>query len=524
MFASSPQPCRWIRVGPLDRVANWCCATPRICHPAACTYNRLHLPSSLLLFASTLLHPGIRCGLTHHNGLRGPPPQTGSQERESVQVSNLGRFEQGGKLTSSRAAWKQAAKHIQSQIPASFRPTQAELQPILARNVTRHPIHRVAFLKQSKGRWYSTHNIISSTVRRFTVSAARSGVKYDKTLFPKSRIGTAVNTQSGRAPFASTLRPNLTGGTLNRTAGGYAWGSGRAGGARYFSHGPAAPAQVIHNVSQAVRAFAVSGNKAHFDGVSPHTGEKRYKAVSALQDEVNRTIARVPKASPGSFISFNINPTVTALSPLKAVQGFGSFTQEKESLNQEGLLDMLSVDFSRAVKELAAVLNDLQRLSVLGDLPLSYHASTLKVHFPGSDAETVESICNEFGLQRGVIHQDEDFDSFVGTDIALLFPFAPSRTPSECSFFDKPAAARQEPIDWRNMVGSVASSDRSSVQSENGLDFEDLVENPWELSPSGYESLHASEAEESMDLHTPLEYQGIEGIYRFMEQCESRAS
>jgi hypothetical protein len=423
-----------------------------------------------------------------------------------------------------RAAWRQAAKLVQNQLPASIRPTQAELQPILARNVPKHPIHRVAFLKQSKGRWYSTHSAISATVRRFTTAASRSsGVKYDRSSFPKSRIGSAVNSQTGRAPFASTLRPNLTGGTLGRTAGGYAYGSGRAGGARYFSHGPAAPSQVINNVSQAIRAFMISGEKAQFAGINPHTGEKRYKTVTALQDQVNRTVHRLPKATPGSSIAFDINPTVTALTPLRAIKGFASFVHEKETLNQDGLLDILSVDFSRAVKELAAVLKDLQRLSGLGDLPISYETSILKVHFPGCDAQTVEMICDELGVQRGVVHQDEDFDAFVGTEIALLFPFAPTRTPSECSFYEKPVTGRQQPIDWRNMISpSITDPDGYSTHSEDGLDFEDLGENPWLSSPSGYESLHGSDMEESMDLHTPLEYQGIEGIYRFMEQCESR--
>jgi hypothetical protein len=276
-------------------------------------------------------------------------------------------------------------------------------------------------------------------------------------------------------------------------------------------------------VSQAVRAFVLSGQKAQFDGVSPQTGEKRYKTVTALQDQVNRTLTRVPKATPGSIVSFNINPTVTALSPLKGVKGFTCFAEEKESLNQQGLLDVLSVDFSRAVKELAAVLKDLQRLAGLGDLPITYEASTLKVHFPGCDAETVESICNELGVQRGVIYQDEDFDAFIGTEIALLFPFAPSRTPSECSFYEKSVSGRQQPIDWRNMmVPSVTGEDLYSTQSEDGQDFEDLGENPWISSPSGYESLHASDMEEISDMHTPLEFQGIEGIYRFMEQCESK--
>ncbi|KAF2855981.1 hypothetical protein T440DRAFT_384043 [Plenodomus tracheiphilus IPT5] len=428
-----------------------------------------------------------------------------------------------------KAAWRHAARLIQNRLPDAIRPTQAQLQPILARNVRKHALHHVALLKQSKGRWYTTHSAITSTIRRFTSSAARSGVKFEKSAFPKSRIGTIVTTQAGRAPFASTLRPNLTGGTLGRTAGGYGWGSGRAGGARYFSHGPAAPAQVIQNVSQAVRAFLVGGQKAQFDGVNPHNGEKLFKTVTTMQDSVNRTLNRVPKATPGSYISFGINPTVTALTPLKAVKGFGSFAQKKGSLNSDGLLDVLSVDFSRAIKELAAVLRDLQRLSTLGDLPISYEHSTLKVYFPGCDAQSVETICNEFEIQRGVVHQDEDFDAFVGTDIALLFPFAPSRTPSEFEFYEQPVAGRQhvQPIiDWKHMLSpsSVGSEDYSthSEQSYDELDDLAMETNPWlSSSPSGYDSLHSSEADD-MDMHTPLEYTGVEGMYRFMSQCESR--
>lgn len=427
-----------------------------------------------------------------------------------------------------RAAWRHAAKLIQNQLPEAARPTYAQLQPVLARNAPRHALHRIALLKQSKGRWYTTHSTITSTVRKFTSEAARSGVKFDKASFPKSRIGSIVTAQAGRAPFASTLRPNLTGGTLGRTAGGYGWGSGRNGGARYFSHGPASPAQVINNVSQAVRAFLVGGQKAQFDGVDPHNGEKRFKAVSALHDQVSRSLDRVPKATPGSFISFNINPTVTALTPLKAVKGFPSSTHEAQSLKSEGLLDVLSIDFSRAVKELAAVLADLQSLSQLGDLPMSYDHSTLKVHFPGCDAEIVETICNDFGIRRGVVHEDEDFDAFVGTDIALLFPFAPSQTSSECEFYDKPVAGRQyvQPaIDWEHMLSpSSGDSESYSVDSEQSYDgLVDFTENPGlpgsSSSPSGYDSLHTSEADE-MDAHTPLEYQGIEGMYRFMAQCE----
>jgi hypothetical protein len=275
----------------------------------------------------------------------------------------------------------------------------------------------------------------------------------------------------------------------------------------------------------------ISGKKAHYDGVNPRSGAKRYKSVSALEDQITRTMNKVPKATPGTTINFNINPTVTALTTLKPMKAYPAFTHGRDTLNQDGLLDMLSVDFSRAVKELAAVLGDLQRLSSLGDLPITYDDSTLKVHFPGCDGDSVEILCNELGIQRGVVNQDEDFDSFVGTEIALLFPFAPSQTPSECSFFEKDVSGRQNtaPIDWQSMMPppGFTSPDEYSTHSEDGYEFEDGVEeNPWISSPSGYDSLHTSDVEDSMvladthDMHTPLEYQGIEGIYRFLEQCE----
>jgi hypothetical protein len=75
------------------------------------------------------------------------------------------------------------------------------------------------------------------------------------------------------------------------------------------------------------------------------------------------------------------------------------------------------------------------------------------------------------------------------------------------------------------LTPSVLSSGDYSTHSEDG--FDDLIDvaddtNPWlsSSSPSGYESLRTSEAEE-VNYDAPLEYQGIEGMYRFMSQCES---
>ena len=200
-----------------------------------------------------------------------------------------------------------------------------------------------------------------------------------------------------------------------------------------------------------------------------------------------------------------------------------------DHLNTDGLLDVLSVDFSRALKDLAAVLNDLNRLSALGDLPITYEGSHLRVHFPGCDAGTVDRLCEELNVQRGVVIQDEAFDAFAGTEIALLFPFAPSDknsndSDSDCSdFFEYPAPinrSRNRPLIKLEDMISLSNPDAYSTQSDTG--FEDILaeENPWLSSPSGYQSVRSGSVDGS-DKYSPLEYQGFEGICRFIEQLDA---
>lgn len=401
-----------------------------------------------------------------------------------------------------RHAFKKTSNLIKARLSDVARLNQ-ELHPVLIRNTPRQAIHPVARLRQNKGRWYTTHSTINAAVRRFMSTGSGNVAKYNRSAFPKSATATAVSRLTTRAPFASTLRPNLTGGALPRTAGGYSMGGGRAG-ARYFSHTPAAPAQVVNNVSAAVRAFWLSGHKAQFDGMT-RTGEKRYRSVSALQEETGRKMQIVPRNTPGSFIDFQINPTVTALTPLAATFPFGSkMEQSALNLNTEGFLDVLSVDFSRALKDLAMTMNDLKRLSSLGDLPITLESnSILRIRFPGCDAQTVESLCDEVGVQRGIIYQDEDFDSTAGAHLALMFPFAPT---SE----------------------HTLSSPGGSLRSQTGHDYDeiegDVIENPW---LEGYESMDDMSEGESIyftkpsQLHSSSEYEGVEGIYRFLEQCDN---
>lgn len=151
-----------------------------------------------------------------------------------------------------RHAFKTTSKLIKDRIANVARPLGNELQPVLVRSSRRHAIHPVARIRQAKGRWYTSHSTINAAVRRFINTASQHAPKYNRSTFPTSATATAVSRLTSRAPFASTLRPNLTGGAFPRTAGGYGLGSGRIGGARYFSHTPTAPAQVIN-----VRLFCV---------------------------------------------------------------------------------------------------------------------------------------------------------------------------------------------------------------------------------------------------------------------------
>jgi hypothetical protein len=393
---------------------------------------------------------------------------------------------------------------VKARLSKISQPLQQELQPILVRSAPRQPINRAALLRQSKGRWYTTHSTINASVRRFMSTGGQKVASYNRASFPSSATATAVGRLTTRAPFSSTLRPNLTGGALPRSAGGYGLGgAGGRTGARHFSHTPAAQAQVVNNVSMAVRAFFLSGQKVQYDGQT-RLGEKRYRAVTNLQKEAGRKMGSIPRNTPGSYIDFQVSPTITALSSLS-----GAFVNNTSvvapHLNTEGFLDVLSVDFARALKDFAATMNDLKRLATLGDLAVSLEPNNiLRVRFPGCDAETVEDLCDEAGVQRGVIYEDEDFDDSVGGNLALMFPFAPT---SE----------------------HTLSSPGGSLRSQTGQDFDDvdeiIEENPW---LEGYESMDGSSDGESVYFSKPSEiqtsssnYEGLEGIYRFIEQCDN---
>ncbi|KAF3055966.1 putative casein kinase ii beta 2 subunit protein [Daldinia childiae] len=423
-----------------------------------------------------------------------------------------------------RTAALNASKMIRAKLAAAAaRPANnAVLEPVLVRSAprSRQPIHPSAFIRQQKSRrWHSTttttYKNINAAIRRF-MSTGRldAAPRVDRSKFLNTQTGRAVAQITGRAPFASTLRPNLTGGALPRTAGGYGLGSGRVGGARYFSHTPAAQAQVVQNVSAAVRAFWISGQKAQFDGLTAR-GERKYRTVSTLQDETTRKMAAAKHNIPGSFIDFHLSPTVTALSPLAAAfpypsAGFKFPALDSTTLNTDGFLDVLSVDFARALKDLTSTLADIKKLSSLGDLPIQLEKGhTLRVRFPGVDAETVESLCDDLGLTRGVVREDPDFAAETGVSMALKFPFAPGANSNGARTLTSPGRSLRS-------QGSFFPTEEELY--EEG--FSEIEDNPWMSLPDDLEGYESMSPPISSGEHCSEDFDNLEGIYRFLEECD----
>ncbi|ORY60191.1 uncharacterized protein BCR38DRAFT_444221 [Pseudomassariella vexata] len=413
-------------------------------------------------------------------------------------------------LRMARTAAYKASKIIRSKLASATRPVNA-VEPVLAKaSHPRQPIHPAALLRQQKNRrWHSTstYNNLNAAVRRFISTGRIDSVpRIDRTKFLNTQTGRAVAQLTGRAPFASTLRPNLTGGALPRTAGGYGLGSGRIGGVRYFSHTPASQAQVLQNVSVAVRGFWISGQKAQFHGINAR-GEKQYRAVSTVEDEAIRKMSAFARNAPGSYIDFNLNPTVTALSPLSGAfpyKSAGIQVADGTTLNTEGFIDVLSIDFGRALKDLTATLSDIKKLSALGDLPIQLEKGhTLRVRFPGVDADTVECLCDDLGLTRGIVREDREFDAEVGVPMALRFPFAPD-------------AKKEQSL--LSPGGSLRSED-SFLAEELFEGFSEVEENPWLVppEPEGYGSISPPI---SSGEHCSDEFEGLEGVYKFLEECD----
>lgn len=407
--------------------------------------------------------------------------------------------------TKATKAIRTAAKPVQDQVQKAT---------IKTTSTSRQAVHPIAFLRQQRRGARFTFSAAEqqafATVRRFFSLGRTNGPRYiDRSQFPTSNTGRRVAQSSGRAPFASTLRPNLTGGAIPRTAGGYTLGGG--GGARYFSHTPTASAEVIQNVSSAVRGFWLSGKRARFDG-NDRYGNAQYRVVSSLEDSAYRQMNSSGKLAPGSFIDFNLSPTVTAFNPLTsafpfqsaAVSAFAAPATKSvpaSTLNTDGILDELSADFARTFKDLGIIFADLRRLSALGDLPISLETPyRLRIRFPGVDAITVERLCDDLGVQRGIVGEDTEFDVAMGVPVALRFPFAPGSEGAKT--ITSPGGS----------LRSLDSADQNVHEA-----FMEMEDEMWFSDPEGYGSMTPPTPSAGL---SSQDFEGLEGIYRFIEECD----
>ncbi|MCJ1268709.1 hypothetical protein MMC22_008597 [Lobaria immixta] len=450
-------------------------------------------------------------------------------------------------LRIAKFAISQTTALIRSKLPQSTTSSTATagalLQPVHV-NANPHPTHPLAILKQFR----SQHRWFSAAARNFSSkSGSQIRGRYDRSSFPVSKVSKTIALR-GAAPFASTLRPNLTGGALPRSAGGYSLGGGGIAGrgARHFSHTPSAQAQVVQNVSAGIRAFFVGGGKARFDGLDGKNGEKRYKAVSRTEDEVLHKLDRHFKThAKGTNLEFQLSPTITAFSTKISTTDSTEF--DVQTLLCPDMLSNISIDFARALKDLSAVLADLQRLSALGDLPINFsHTPSgpiLTCRFSGCDGRTVSRLCDEVNIQRGIVREDEAWERDRDVEMALLFPFAPgsagrSEVGDEANDCFGPASATSEQLDWRHMMSpqepfipfnGLAANNEHEVPAPGGRQAS-LQQNSKSL--SGYESLRESDFTED-DPYVQAEglqtresasgsegYEGLEGIYRFLKECE----
>ncbi|KAK6335544.1 hypothetical protein TWF696_002316 [Orbilia brochopaga] len=289
----------------------------------------------------------------------------------------------------------------------------ASIEPALARNSQRLQQPAARIRQQQQQRSHASN--FSST---FTRSFHSRSAKHAAAAAARAPVRTAFSRVTKTTPFASTLRPKLCG-ALPRSMSGYSLG----GNARYFSH-TTAPAQVVQQVSAAMRAFLLTSQSA--------ASKRRNPSDTYIRGQIRLHLAaaNTDRLAPGAYVDFHLTPRFTSLTPTDPI---GHTTLDDA---RGGFLEALSEDFTSAVRDITRTYADLRRLAALGELPVTLVApATLRVHFRGCDAALVTALCDEVGVSSGVIHEDERFA------YDRLFPAHPG----------------ESGVNWREMMSSSAS-------------------------------------------------------------------
>lgn len=286
-----------------------------------------------------------------------------------------------------RAVVKKGIAVVRDRLPQAGHDL-ASLEPALARNSQRiqQPVARIRQQQQH----HRSSGGYQNFARNYTTHRYGGGGNA-----PKTPVRTAVSKITKTTPFASTLRPKLFG-ALPRSMNGYSLG----GNARYFSH-TTAPAQVVQQVSVAMRAFVLSGTDASY-----YNSKRRSNTGTYVRGQIKMHLAaaNTDRLAPGAYVDFHVVPRFTCLSESDPV-GYTCLDNSRG-----GFMDELDVELNEAMRDISRVYQDLRKLSALGELPVTLvPPATLRVHFRGCDAELVTALCDEVGVSTGVIHEDERF-------------------------------------------------------------------------------------------------------------------
>ncbi|KAI6250301.1 hypothetical protein HI914_01989 [Erysiphe necator] len=339
------------------------------------------------------------------------------------------------------------------------------------------------------------------TTRRLLDTVSSYTVKCNGSRYPYSKTADAILKTTGRTPFTCILRSDLTAGIFPQTGVSYGIGGGCYGSARFFSHTPTPLAQVIQKVSGAFRTFELSRKRAP-DCVKIQSVDRKIDCSYYSENlALGQCYRHHETHSLGSYIDFNIKPTLICFFRLdEDVLSMNDSEQYSTHLNTVGLLEEMSNDFSRITKDLSTIMNDIKSLSSLGNLPITWeNFSTIRVHFPGHDSEYVERLCNDLGIQRGVVHQKKDRKKVEDENISLVFPYAPNSVTNNSSTYDLWPHSRDESVRSHRF-------DESCVL--------DHTENKFENSEGTLDSQNSRGKDYSSN------YEYTEEINRFLKQCE----
>ena len=279
-----------------------------------------------------------------------------------------------------------------------------------------------------------------------------------------------------------------------------------------------------------MRAMANSGKNAvdeyrQRDGTMGRAGVRAQLAAALAQNGT----------APGAFVDFYMGPTFTCLSRLS-----------KNSIADAAFMASLSEDFNAIVADVSAVFADLRKLATLGDLPVSlakYKEDTIRVFFAGCDREIVERLCDEVGVTRGIIGEEECFGFELLMPTLDFHPMMTKLVPGmRNSASGSPPSQPQRRVNlyWQDMLSSSDDDeDGDSSISEDGYGNGQMTMSGTGSTPSvsletGTGYLFSGSSVSGISLaqwsssggSTPprprpqLNPVEVQGIQRFLEQCE----